>query len=642
VTDIQPNWQKKWKRVPTLLCRVFFYLLLSFLTAAVPLGAVPAYSVDLPDPLAGKEAPSREGLRTHTLRSLTMLDTPRYPDDFHHFNYVDPDTPKRGTLRTAEVGTFHNLAPFILQQSSVQVWLVYEQLFTSPRDDPLSSYPLIAESAEIADDKSFIVFHLNPLARWQDGISVTSEDVVFTFNTLRNHDKAVPYFRSVYRDVKNVEAIDPHQVKFYLSPDCSTNLPFLIASMHILPEHFYATNEFGKTSVELPVGSGPYRVSQVLPGRRIVYERVRNYWARDLPTRRGLYNFDHWVVDYYRDTNAKTQAFMAGLSDIAVEFTPTRWLAYDDLPDKAEHQLIKVQSRLQGALGSMNFAFNLRRPPFDNRLIREAITQLFDFEWINRVLLGGWAERNHSQFPNSELAAHGRPSSAEIELLLPWKGKIRAETLAGEFTLPTSDGSGYQRQQRRDAFELFAQAGYALHDGDLVNGTGKPLSIEIITGGSDFQNVLLAFVASLRRAGIDARLRIIDAPQFERRARVDYDFDMTFQFFGTTDLPGPEQEFYWGSRYAYERYTVNVPGIQDPVVDDLVSRIGRATSRKELICATRALDRVIAWNGYLLPGWYMAFAHYAYWDRFGRADDQMGQETDRDLGFPAIEAWWAK
>ena len=545
-------------------------------------------------------------------------------------------------LRTAEVGTFHNLAPFILQQSSVQVWLVYEQLFTSPRDDPLSSYPLIAESAEIADDKSFVIFHLNPMARWQDGLLVTSDDVVFTFNTLRNHDKAIPYFRSVYQDVKAVEAIDPHQVKFHLSPESTNNLPFLIASMHVLPAHVYAKNDFGQSSLEPPVGSGPYRVSQVLPGRRIVYQRVADYWARDLPTRRGLHNFDHWIVDYYRDANAKAQAFMAGLSDIVVEFNPMRWRAYDDLPAKAEHRLVKVQSRLQGALGNMNFAFNLRRPPFDNRLVREAITQLFDFEWINRVLLNGWAERNPSRFPNSELAGRGRPSSPEIELLLPWKGKVRDEALDEEFTLPVSDGTGYQRQQRRKAYELFAQAGYALHEGYLVNGAGKPLSIEIITGSADFQNVLLAFVTSLRRAGIDARLRIIDTAQFERRARVDFDFDMTFQFFGTTDIPGSEQEFHWGSRFAYERYTVNVPGVQDPAVDDLVSRIGRATSRKELISATQALDRVIAWNGYLLPGWYMASAHYAYWDRFGRADDRMGQETGRELGSPAIEAWWAK
>jgi len=630
--------------MPALPYRVFLYLLSLTCAIAASLSPAPAYSIGLADPFPGKETPdpNSAGMRTHILHALTLLDSPRYPDDFHHFNYAKPDAPKRGTLRTAEVGTFHNLTPFILQQSSVQVWLVYEQLFTSPRDDPLSSYPLIAESAEIAEDKSFIIFRLNPRARWQDDILVTSEDVVFTFNTLRNNDKAIPYFRSVYQDVKGVESIDPHQVKFNLAPGSNKNLPFLIASMHILPKHYYETNEFGKISVELPVGSGPYRVSQVLPGRQIVYERVRDYWARDLPTRRGLYNFDRLVVNYYRDTNAKVQAFMTGLSDIVVEFNPMRWLTYNDLPDKAQHRLIKVQSRLQGALGSMNFAFNLRRPPFDDRLIREAITQLFDFEWINRVLLGGWAERNHSQFPNSELAAQGCPSTGEIELLLPWKGKIRDETLEAEFAPPTSDADGYQRQQRRRAFELFAQAGYSLHNGELVNGTGKPLSIEIITSNSDFQNVLLVFVTSLRRAGIDARLRIIDTPQFERRSRVDFDFDMTFQFFGTTDLPGPEQEFYWGARFAYERYTVNVPGVQDPVVDDLVSRIGRATSRKELISATRALDRVIAWNEYLLPGWYMAFAHYAYWDKFGRADYQTGQEAGPNLGSPAVEAWWTK
>src|SRR4051794_31802742 len=227
--------------MPVLLCRVFFYLLLSFCTVKASLGATPAYSVDLAAPLTEKEAqnPRLEGVKTRTLHALTLLDAPHYPDGFKHFNYVEVNAPKRGTLRTAEVGTFHNLAPFSIQQSSIQVWLVYEQLFTSPRDDPLSSYPLIAESVEVAEDKSFVIFHLNPMARWQDGLLVTSEDVVFTFNTLRNHDKALPYFRSAYQDVEAAEAIDPHQVKFRLSPNSKNNLPFLIASMHILPAHYY-------------------------------------------------------------------------------------------------------------------------------------------------------------------------------------------------------------------------------------------------------------------------------------------------------------------------------------------------------------------------------------------------------------------
>ena len=313
--------------MPALSRRVVFRLLLLLFAVAASLSATPAYSVVPADPFPPKEAPgpSSEGPKTHILHALTVLDAPRYPDNFNHFNYVNPNAPKRGTLRTAEVGTFHNLAPFIIQQTSVQVWLVYEQLFTSPRDDPLSSYPLIAESVEVAEDKSFIIFHLNPMARWQDGLLVTSEDVVFTFNTLRNHDKAIPYFRSAYQDVEAAEAIDPHQVKFRLSSNSKSNLPFLIASMHILPAHYYVKNEFGKATLEPPVGSGPYRVSQVLPGRRIVYERVPDYWARDLPARRGLFNFDHWVVDYYRDTNAKAQAFMAGLSDTVVEYNPMRW-----------------------------------------------------------------------------------------------------------------------------------------------------------------------------------------------------------------------------------------------------------------------------------------------------------------------------
>jgi microcin C transport system substrate-binding protein len=630
--------------MPAKPCPKFLFRVFLFFAAAISFSTEPAYAISLIDPLPVKQAPSpnADSVKTHLVHTLTVLDEPKYPDHFAHFNYANPNAPKGGTIHTAEVGTFNNLAPFIIQRSSLQVWLVYEQLFSSPRDDLLSSYPLVAESAEIAEDKSFVIFHLNPMARWQDGLLVTSDDVVFTFNTLRNHEKANPYFRSVYQEVKAVEALDQHQVKFQLSPESSSNLPFLIASMHILPAHFYTKHQFGNTSLEPPVGSGPYRIGEIFPGRRIVYERVPDYWARDLPTRRGLYNFDRWIVDYYRDTNAKAQAFEAGLSDMVVEYNPARWLAYDSIPEKAERRLVRVESRLQGALGSMNFAFNLRRQPFDNMLVREAITQLFDFEWINRVLLGGWAERNYSLFPNSELAARGPPSAAERELLLPWKGKIRNEALDEQFIPPISDGSGYQRQQRRKAFELFAKAGYSLHGGVLVSGTGEPLSIEIITASADFQNALLAFVTSLRRAGIDARLRIIDTPQFERRVRVDHDFDMTFQYMGTTDIPGQEQELHWGSRFADKRYTVNVPGVQDAVADDLVGRIGCATSRKQLIAAARALDRVVAWNSYLLPGWYMAFVHYAYWDRFGRANDGIGQENGHALGPPDVEAWWVK
>lgn len=563
-----------------------------------------------------------------------------YPAGFPHFDHVNPDAPKKGTLRLSETGAFSNLEPFSIRPCGAEADLLYDRLFVSPPDDPLTAYPLVARSVVVAEDRSSAVFNLNPQARWHDGSPITAEDVVFTFDLLTTSEKALPYFRAVFKDVTGAVADDPRSVRFTFAPGHAQSTIFLIASMHVLPKHYYADRKFGTETLEVPLGSGPYRVEQVLPGRRIVYRRVTDYWAQHLPVRRGMYNFDTWIVDYYRDANARSQAFMAGLIDMVVEFNPARWSLYDAAPDKGPFRIVKAEAPLRGALGSMNFVFNLRRPPFDDRLIREAVTQLFDYEWIDRILLSGWTRRNHSLFPNSDLAAAGDPTPSELALLLPWKTQLRSEILREAYLPPTGDGSGYQRGERRKAFELFSRAGYLVRNGRLVNAAGKQLSIEIMAAVPEARNILLAFAASLRRVGIDAKLRLVDTAQFEQRSRSDFDFDMTFQFSRSTDLPGPERAQYWSSASANEPFTVNVGGVQDPVVDDLVNRIGSAATRDELIAASRALDRVLAWNAYILPGWYIGSVHYAYWDRLERPT-QTGSAF-HDVGWPAVETWWER
>jgi len=583
-----------------------------------------------------------KGTTVSRLYAIDQGNDGQYAEGFNHFDYTNPEAPKGGMIKLSEIGSFSSLEPFSLRKCGINVNLLYDQLFVSPRDDPLTAYPLIAESATIADDHSLVVFNLNPAAKWQDGSPITADDVVFTFDLLTRNDQAIPFFRTAYQHVTGAEALAPHRVKFSLSAKDITSLIFLIGSMHILPRHYYEARSFGTDTLEAPLGSGPYSVTQVLPGRRIQYQRVTDYWARDLPVRKGLYNFDTWVVDYYRDVNVRAQAFMAGLIDVIFEFDPGRWLLYDEVSGKTGVSMVKQVSPMRGVLGSMNFAFNLRRPPFNDRVVREAFTELFDYEWIDKVLLSGWADRNHSQFPNSDLAAAGPPTQEELSLLLPWRDRIRKEILDEAYVPPASDGSGFQRERRRRALKLFSEAGYTIRNGQLVNGEGRQLSIEIMTANADAQNIILTFVASLRRVGIDARLRLVDAAQFEQRSRVDFDFDMTFHYFGSTELPGADREQYWASEFANTKYTVNIPGVQDPAVDDLVRRIGQASTREDLIAATRTLDRLIVWNAYILPGWYIGSVHYAYWNRFGQADQTIGADVRRDIGWPAIEAWWIK
>lgn len=568
---------------------------------------------------------------------LTLDHAPKYPCDFSHVDYARPDAPKGGVFHDSTIGSFHNLAPFLIYESGTNVNFVYDQLFASPRNDPLSAYPLIAESVELAKDRSSIVFHLNPKARWHDGVPITADDVAFTFHALTDNPKSLPLFRSWYRSVSGVEILDPLRVRFTFDHPYARNLPYLLSAMHILPHHYYKKHEFGKSSPDPPLGSGPYRIAQVVPGRRIVYERVPDYWAKDLPTRRGLFNFDRWIVDYYRDADVKAQAFEAGLIDFNVEYNPARWDSYYDSPAAAPLTIVKAESRLRGAVGSMNFVFNLRRAPFGNRTLRKAITQLFDFEWANRVLLRGWAERSQSHFPNSELAFRGTPSPREAELLRPWQDRTTPYS-NDDVAAPVSDGSGYQRAQRRQAFRLFAQAGYTVRNGRLVNGRDEPLSLEILANGPDFRNVVSSFVASLERAGITVSVQEAISSEFERRTRVDFDFDMAFLYDKATELPGAEQRLKWGSSHAFERYTTNISGLQDPAVDRITTGIEQSVSRSDLVAACRALDRVLAWNQDRVPGWYIGSVHYAYWNKFGTVDK--GQ--DLALGWPAVEAWWAK
>lgn len=568
---------------------------------------------------------------------LTLDHAPKYPCDFSHFDYAKPDAPKGGVFHDSVIGSFHNLAPFLIYQSGTNVNFVYDQLFASPRNDPLSSYPLIAESVELAKDRTYIIFHLNHDARWHDGVPITADDVLFTFNTLRDNQKSLPLFRTWYKSVSRVEILDRLQVKFSFDQQYGRNLPFLIASMHVLPHHYYQRHEFGKASPDPPLGSGPYRIAQVIPGRRIVYERVPDYWAQNLPTRRGLFNFDRWIVDYYRDADVKAQAFEAGLIDLNVEYNPARWQGYYGPPADAPLTIVKAESRLRGALGSMNFVFNARRAPFDSRIVRKAIAQLFDFEWANRVLLRGWGERNQSHFPNSELAFREALSPGEADVLRPWQNQIR-EIADDDLAAPVSDGSGYQRAQRRRAFQLLAQAGYTVRNGRLVNRRDEPLSIEIITNGPEFRNVVSAFAASMERAGVNVSVREASSSEFERRTRVDFDFDMAFLYDKATDLPGAEQRLKWGSRSAFDPYTTNIAGVQSPDVDRIAKSIEQSSSRSDLVAACRALDRVLTWNHYRVPGWYIGSIHYAYWNKFGRVNN--GQ--DMALGWPAVEAWWAK
>ena len=582
----------------------------------------------LPALLASGPAAAAEGAGSH---GIAMHGAPKYSPDFEHFDYVDPAAPKGGELRRALPGTFDSLNPFIIK--GVRAYgrhLVFETLLRRAWDEPFSLYGLIAESIEVPDDRSSITFTLRPEARFHDGSPITVDDVVFSWETLKEQGR--PNHRLYYRQVRRVERPGPRSVRFVFdreSPD--RELAMLMGLMPILSKSYYESVTFEETTLDPPLGSGPYRIESVDPGRSIVYRRDPDWWGRDLAVNRGQYNFDRIRYDYYRDADVMMEAFKAGDYDYRNEPSAARLATGYDFPAVADGR-VKVVSLAHGRPSGMHaFVFNSRREIFADRAVRYALAHAFDFEWINKSLLHGAYVRTRSIFDNSELGSHGVPEGGELALLEPFRDRLPAELFERPYAPPGDGGS--LRANLRDARRLLAGAGWEVRDGELGRASdGLPMAFEILLVRSGNEKIALSFARNLKRLGVEARVRTVDTAQYQNR-RTSYDFDMLIYRWGMSLSPGNEQAFYWGSQAAGEEGTRNYPGVRDPVVDSLIKRMTNVRARKDFVDTIRAMDRVLLWGHYFVPLYHRNDDHVAYWDKFGRPEVTPVYGT-------VVEAWW--
>lgn len=540
----------------------------------------------------------------------------KYGPDFTHFDYVNPDAPKGGTLKMEASGGYDTFNPFILRgQSVAAIGLIYDTLVASTADEAFSEYGLLAESIEMPDDRSWVAFTLHPDARWHDGQPVTAEDVVWTFNTLV--DKGAPFYAAYYGDVAEVRATSTRRVLFVFNGTTNRELPLILGQLTILPKHWWETRDFSEPLKEPPLGSGPYKVDRYEEGRSITYARVTDYWAKDRPAMKGRYNWDRIVFEYYRDREIATEAFKAGAFDFRAENSSKRWATAFDFPAAKAGWVIQEKIPHQRGSGMQGFLMNTRRPMFADPKVREAISYAFDFEWLNKTLMYNAYTRTESYFDNTELASTGLPSEAELALLEPFRDRLPPEVFTAQYRAPANDGSGNARKNLRVSLKRLREAGWALKDRVMTGPDGTPLRFEILLVQPTLERITLPFIENLKRIGAEVSVRTVDPVQYQNRVR-DFDFDMIVTSIGQSLSPGNEQIDYWSSASADRVGSRNLAGIKNPAVDALVRKIVEAPDRESLVTATRALDRVLLWGHYVVPHFHSRSFRLVYWNKFGR------------------------
>jgi microcin C transport system substrate-binding protein len=561
---------------------------------------------------------------------ISMYGELRYPPDFTHFDYVNPDAPKGGRLRIAVAeGTFDSFNPWIIKGNPAGIVSLFDTLLVASADEPFSEYGLLAKTVQTPADRSWVAFELRPEARWHDGQPITADDVVWSFETLL--EKGAPSFRFYYQSVAKVEKTGERSVKFSFKPGTNRELPLILGQLPVLPKHWWATRNFEESSLEPPLGSGPYKVGKFEAGRFYELERVADYWGRDLPVMKGRHNFDVERTDYYRDATVALEAFKGGHYDWRLEISAKDWATAYDIPEVKDGRIIKEAVSNHRPAGMQCFVMNLRRPLFQDRRVREALGLAFDFEWSNKTLFYGQYTRTKSYFENSDLASHGLPSPEELAVLEPLRGKVPAEVFDKEFAPPTTDGSGNNRENLGRAAALLQEAGWTAQNGKLVKD-GKPFEFEMLLYSPLFERVLLPYAKNLEKIGIAARVRTVDASQYRRRLD-SFDYDMIVGGFAQSDSPGNEQRDFWGSEAAKREGSRNAIGLADPAIDTLVDRLIAAPDRKSLVTTTRALDRSLLWGYYVVPNYYISADRIAYWDKFGKPAVVPKDGVQ-------IDAWW--
>ncbi|MCF8466150.1 MAG: extracellular solute-binding protein [Sneathiella sp.] len=577
-----------------------------------------------------------------TSYGLSIFGDLKYGPDFKHFDYVNSEAPKGGTIKLRDVGTFDTVNPFLLKGNAAIVngdkggdlYFNFTQLMTPSFDEPDGVYGLLAETITVDDKGQWVEFKIRPEARFHDDTPITAEDVAFTFNILKKEGH--PRYRVLYQDIVEAKILGPEHIRFNFREGALTrDLPYQVAVMPILSKASFATRDFAVTTMEPLLGSGPYKLAKVSPGRSITYERVKNHWAKNLPVRKGRFNFDTIQVDYYRDRTIALEAFFAGVYDFREEFTSRSWATeYEDKPAVKAGYIKRETLQDESLTGLQAFFMNTRREPFENIKVRKAFGLLFDFEWTNQNLFYGLYDRLGSVFENSAMKATGLPSPAELELLTPWKNILPKEVFTSEFTSAKTNGSGNIRKQTREALELFKEAGWTVQNKKLINSAGEQMKVEFLLYEQSFTRVVNPFVLNLKRAGIDATIRVIDSASWQNRVRA-FDFDIVVRRFPQPQIPGVEQRDWWGSKAADIDGGLNIAGVKNPAVDALIERLIQAKTRQDLVTAARALDRVLIWNYYFIPQWYKNTHFIAFWDKFG-------QPETKKPGFDraVLQSWW--
>ncbi len=572
--------------------------------------------------------------------AIAMHGEPALPQGFTAFPYVNPDAPRGGQFTKGILGSFDTLNPYNgkglpagdIAAPEAMRGQVIESLMTRGYNEPFTLYGLLAQSVDTDPDRTFVTFDLNPKATFSDGAPVTADDVIFSWRLLRDHGH--PRYRTYYAKVKSATAPGPRTVRFDFDADTDREMPLILGLMPVLPRHATDPDRFEETTLTPLVGSGPYVVAEVDPGRSLTLRRNPNWWGRDLAVNRGVWNFDTIRLDYYRDTNNLFEAFKKGLFDVHQETDPGRWETGYDFPAARDGRVVKEEFPYGWPKVMTALVFNTRRPAFADARVREAVSMLFDFEWINRSFFFGRYRRTESYFPDSELSAHGRPASAaERALLAPFPGAVRDDVMAGTWSPPVSDGSGNDRAVLRRALALFREAGYELSDLALRRrDTGEPLSFEIMVANRDQERLALAFQQNLKRAGVELRIRVADAAQYERR-RIDFDFDMIQNRWDQSLSPGNEQLLYWSSAAADQPGSRNYMGMHSPAADAMIAALLAARDRETFVTAVRALDRVLMSGIYVVPLYHLPAQWVARWSHIHRPDAT-------SLAGYLPETWW--
>lgn len=572
---------------------------------------------------------------------LSLMGEPKYKADFKQFDYVNPQAPKGGVVRMAATGSFDNFnlaVAGVKGQLGAGIGLLYNTLLTSSLDEVSTAYGDLAEAVAFPDDISFVTYRLRANAKWHDGTAITPDDVIFSFDALKANS---PQYAAYYANVTKAEKTGEHEVTFRFNQPGNRELPQIVGQFPILPKQWWTGKDANgkqrsitETTLEQPLGSGPYRIKSFAPGRSIIYERVKDYWGKDLPTAVGINNFDEMRYEYFRDSTVQLEGLKGDQYDFRLENSAKNWATAYDFPAVKDGRVVREEFAERASGRMQGFAINLRRDKFKDQRVRRALNLAFDFEEMNKTVFFGAYKRIGSYFEGTELASSALPQGLEKDILESVKDKIPASVFTTAYTNPVNGSPQAVRDNLKEADRLLKDAGYTIRDGKRVDAKGQPFVIELLADDPTFERILLFWKPSLEKLGLTVTVRVVDPAQYENRMR-DFDFDITTDVWGQSLSPGNEQREFWGTEASTQKGSRNTMGIADKGIDALIDRIAFAKSREELVAATRALDRVLLANDFIVPQWTYGFSRTARWNRFSHPDKMPEYGAS---AFPTI--WW--